>query len=112
MLTQFLPQFRRGRLFLLQRNERDDCLALHFIRTTNDRSFGNTGMADKSALNLRGTKSMSRYIQDVINPANYPEIAIFIPTRPISREIAVLNFTPIYFFVSRFISPDCSQHRG
>jgi hypothetical protein len=51
-------------------------------------------------------------IQDVINPANNPEISVFIAARAVAGEIIAFEFTPVLSPVPILVPIDRAQHCG
>ena len=54
---------------------------------------------------------MASHIQDVVDSAHDPKIAIFIAASAVAGEIVPLKFTPILLPVSCLVTVDRAQHR-
>src|SRR6266516_3726675 len=68
-------------------------------------------MADQRTFDFRCTQPVAGDIQDIIDPANNPEIAIFITARAIAGEITAFEFAPILSLVPLLVTVDRAQHR-
>ena len=53
---------------------------------------------------------MTGDIQHIIDTANDPEIAVFVPACTVAREVGTFDLGPILFFVARLVSVDCPKH--
>src|ERR1044072_3682010 len=93
------------------RHESHDFRFLHIVGTRDDRSLGDRSVRHERALNFRRSESMSAYINNIIDPAHYPKIAVSVAPRAVAREIDAFNLRPILLFVTLVITPDRSQHR-
>ena len=67
-------------------------------------------MAHQRAFYFRRAKSMTGDIENVINPANDPEIAVFIAARPVSGEVISRELAPILFFIALLVAVNRAQH--
>jgi hypothetical protein len=61
-------------------------------------------MTDQRAFYFRCAKPVPSHIQDVIDPANDPEIAVFIAARAVSGEIITFKFAPVLLSITRFVA--------
>src|SRR5690348_13168093 len=68
-------------------------------------------MADERALNFRCPKSVPGHIQDIIDPAHDPKIAVFVAPGTVARQVIALKFAPILLSITRFVPEDGAQHR-
>ena len=54
---------------------------------------------------------MAGNIYNIINAAHYPEVAVFIFTRSVSRKVKSFVLAPVLLFEALFIAIDCAGHR-
>src|ERR1041384_4308837 len=54
---------------------------------------------------------MPAYINNIIDPAHYPEIAVIVAPCPVPGKVNPLNLRPILLPVALIIAPDGPQHR-
>src|SRR5215218_9727357 len=94
-----------------ERHESHHRRSLYIIRTRDDRSLRYRRVRDERALNFRRSESMSAYINNIIDPAHYPEIAVLIAARAVASEIDAFNLRPVLLFITLVVAPDRSQHR-
>src|SRR5438270_25072 len=88
---QIVGSFHAG----FQSNESDYALAFQFVGPPNDRGLGNFRVTYQSALNLGCSKPVSRNIEDIVDPADDPEITILVATRTIAGQIISLVLAPV-----------------
>ena len=67
-------------------------------------------MTDKRAFDFRCAESVTSNIQNVIDPANDPEIAILIASGTVAGEIISWELAPILFFVALLVAVNRAQH--
>src|SRR5205823_14703300 len=91
-------------------HKRDNSLAFQLIRPADHRCFGYSWVAHERAFYFRCAKSVARYVENIINAANDPEIAVFIAARAVAGEIIALEFVPVLLPVARLIAVDGAQH--
>src|ERR1044072_8387008 len=94
-----------------ERHESHHRRSLHIVRTRDHSALRNRRVRHERALNLRCSESMSAYINNIIDPAHYPKIAVPIAARAVSREIDAFNLRPVLLLVTLIVAPDRSQHR-
>src|SRR6185369_8912380 len=94
-----------------ERHESHHCRTLHIIRTRDHRSLRDRRVRDERALNLRRSESMSAYINNIIDAAHYPKIAVPVAARAVAREIDTFNLRPVLLLVTIVVAPDRPQHR-
>jgi hypothetical protein len=68
-----------------------NCLTSKFIVDTNNSSFGNGMVLNKSSFNFGGRKTMSRYINDIIDTASDPVITFMIATSSVTSELNYIS---------------------
>src|SRR5438067_4979830 len=68
-------------------------------------------MTDQGAFNFRCTKPVACHIEDVIDTAYDPKIAIFIASRAVAGEIIDLKFDPVLLPITGLIAVNGGQHR-
>src|SRR5678815_1418044 len=89
-----------------ERHEGHHRRPLHIVRARDDRSLRDCRVRHKRALNLRRSESMSAYINNIIDPAHYPKIAVPVAARAVAREIDAFNLRPVLLFVSLVVTPN------
>src|SRR5215217_6686677 len=94
-----------------ERHEGHDRRSLQIVRTRDNRSLRDRRVRDERALNFRRSESMSAYINNIIDPAHYPKIAVPVAARAVAREIDTFNLRPVLLLVTLVVAPDRSQHR-
>ena len=70
--------------------------------------FGDCAVRHECALNLSRSESMSAYINNIIDPAHYPEITVRVAPRTIAREVYAVNLRPVLLFITIVVAPDRS----
>src|SRR5712691_8824583 len=110
MLAQFFTQGGLGAEATFEGDEGNQRLTFEIIRSADHRGLGNFWMADERALDLRGADAMAGNIEDIIDAANDPEIAVFVLPAAITGEVAALDLAPINLFVALRIAPEAAQH--
>ena len=68
-------------------------------------------MTDQGAFNFRCTKPVACHIEDVIDTANDPKIAVFIAPRAVASEIIALKFAPVLLPITGLVAINGAQHR-
>src|SRR6516165_7837823 len=68
-------------------------------------------MAYQRAFYFGCAKSVASHIENVINSADDPEIAVLIATRTVCGEVIAGELAPILFFVALLVAVNCAQHR-
>src|SRR5204862_913985 len=111
MFAQFFFQIVRGLHSALHCDESDNALSLQFVRPANDRRFGDLRVTHQRTLDLRGTEPVTSYVQNVIDSADDPKIAVLVATRAVAGQIISLVLAPVLFIVALLVAVDCAQHR-
>src|SRR5215213_905852 len=94
-----------------ERHESHHCRSLQIVGTRDDRSLCDCRMRHERALNFRSSESMSAYINNIIDPAHYPKIAVPIAARAVTCKIDTFNLRPVLLLVTFVVAPDRSEHR-
>ena len=81
-------------------------------RTADYGGFGDLGMGDERGLDFHGAEAMAADVDDVVDAAHEPEVAVGIAARAVAGEVAAGNFAPIGFFVALRVAVDGARHRG
>ena len=79
MIAQFFFQRRRWAGAAFQGDKCDDALALSFHPAVLPRPLPPLSVTDQCAFDFRGAETMPGDIEDVVDPANDPKIAIADP---------------------------------
>jgi len=112
VLAQFFTKRGLGAEATLEGDEATSAWPLRSSGRPTTGGLRNLFMADKGALNLRGANPMAGNIQDIIDAAHNPEIAVFVLPAAITGEVAALDLAPIRIFVALRIAPEAAQHAG
>ena len=67
-------------------------------------------MADERAFYFRCSKSVASHVQNVIDAANYPGVAVFIAAGAVAGEIIAFELAPVLMSIARFVPVDRAQH--
>ena len=78
-----------------QGDKRNHALTFQFIGSADDGSFRDRFVSDERALDFGGSEPMARNVEDVIDSANDPKIAVLISSCSVAGEIAALDFAPV-----------------
>src|SRR5207244_7575886 len=73
--------------------------------------FRNSRVADERTFYFRRAKSVASDVQNVVDPANDPEIAVFIPACAVASQIITFELTPVLLSIARLVPVDRAQHR-
>src|ERR1051325_4014774 len=95
----------------LERNESHNRRSFYLIRTRHNRRFGNSTVRHQRALDFRCSESVATYIDNIVDTAHYPEIAVFVAPRAVTREVNALDLRPVLLFVALVVTPNRSEHR-
>src|ERR1700687_1020006 len=107
MLFQFVARY--GSSF--QRHKATDSLSLELVRFAYDCSLGNARMMNQCAFNLHRAQAMARNVEDVIDPAHDPEIAVAVLTSAVSGEVTVRHLGPVLLTISLIVAVNRAEHR-
>src|ERR1043166_4400325 len=55
---------------------------------------------------------MAAYVNNIVDSAHYPEIALLITPGAVAREVNSVDLRPILLFVALVVAPDGPEHRG
>src|SRR5687767_6738844 len=81
------------------------------MEAADNRGFRNLRVIDKRALDFHRADAMARYVDDVVDAPEYPEVAVFVALRAVAREICrAIPFAPVLLYESLGISVDAAQH--
>ena len=76
------------------------------------RSFRNGFVGRESALNLSGSQTMARHVENVVDAADDPEVAVLIAPGAVSGGIEALEFAPVLFPVAGLVAVNGAEHGG
>src|SRR6185369_5028381 len=68
-------------------------------------------MRNECALDFCSSKSMPAYINNIIDSAHYPEIAVIVAPCTVAGKVNSVNLRPVLLPVTLIVAPDCPQHR-
>src|SRR5215207_5456803 len=92
-------------------HESHDRRSLQIIRTRDDCRLRDCTVRHECAFYFCRSEPMTAYINNIIDPAHYPEITVPIAARAVAREIDPFNLRPVLLLVTLVVSPDGPQHR-
>src|SRR5258708_1281411 len=110
VLAQILFQFVAWYGSSFQRHKAADPLSLEFVRFAHHCSLGDPGMMDQRAFDLHGAQAMARHVEDVIDPAHDPKIAVAVFTGAVSREVAVRHLAPVLLTIAFIVAVNRAEH--
>src|SRR5581483_1620043 len=112
MPAQFILESIAGSDTRFQCDECDHRLALPFVRSANDRCFCHSRMTHQRALDLGRAQPVPGYVEDVVDSAHDPEVAVLVAARAVAGEIITLKFAPVLLAIAPLVAVDGAQHRG
>jgi hypothetical protein len=77
------------------------------VRHSNDRSFGDISMSDQGTFDLSRAHPVTRYIDDIVDPASDPIIPILVPTAAVPSEVHAGEGGEIGLEEALMIAPHC-----
>ena len=87
-LDEFFLQRVRRLLAQVQRDIGVDALALDIMRGTHDSTLSDFWVGDEGAFDLCRAHPVAGYVDDVVNAARDPVVAILIPPGTVAREVS------------------------
>ena len=73
----------------LERHERDDRLPGVLVVLADHGRLGDVGVGDDRRLDLGGREAVAGDVDDVVDAADHPEVAVAVPTRGVADEIGL-----------------------
>ena len=67
-------------------------------------------MADKSTLDLGGAEAVSGYVEDIVDAADDPKVAILVTAGTVTGEVSPLDLAPVLLAVAALVSPNAAEH--
>ena len=80
--------------------------------TADDGGFGDLGVGDERGLDLHGAEAVAADVDDVVDAAHEPVVAVGVAARAVAGEVAAGDLGPVGLFVALLIAVDGSRHRG
>src|SRR5438105_13308517 len=111
MLALFFLQGIGRRATAFKRDQRDDGRAFQLVWLSDDGCLSHRFMRHQSAFDLGRAETMTGDVDDVVDPAHDPEIAVLISARAIAGKIDSGNLRPVLLLVTRIVSVDRAEHR-
>src|SRR5205085_9103100 len=106
----FLQRISR-RATAFKRDERDDGRAFQLVWLSDDGCLSHRLMRHQSAFDLGRAETMTGDVDDVVDPAHDPEIAVLISARTIAGKIDAGNLRPVLLPVTRIVPVNRAEHR-
>ena len=84
------------------------------MREADDRRLGDRLVGDERALDLGGAQPVSRDVDDVVDPAEQPEVAVVVHARAVTGEVAPREALEVHLAHPRVlgVAPRTAQHAG
>ena len=101
-----------GLVAALERDEGGDGLALEVVGAADDGGFGDLGMGDERRLDFHGAEAVAADVDDVVDAAHEPEVAVGVHARAVAGEVAAGDVGPIGLAVALGIAVDGAGHGG
>src|SRR5450830_1674953 len=113
VLLQLRDERVGWRVPLLQRDEGGNRLSLDLVRLADDSGFGDAGIIDERALDLRRAEPVPRDVQHIVHAAQQPVEAVLIQARAVAGEVrAVGPLAPVLPDEAIGIAVDATEHGG
>ena len=84
-----------GGLARLERDEGGDRLALQVVGLADDGGLGHLGVADQGALDLHRREPVAGDVQDVVDAAHDPVVAVLVAAGAVAGEVAAGDLAPV-----------------
>src|SRR6185312_7717888 len=111
-LPQLFLEFRAWLISFFERHEGCNRLPLHIVRTPDHCCFCDLGVRDQSRLDLHRTQPVSADVDNVIDAAHKPEVAVGVHACAVAGEIDSGNVREIGLLIPLRIAPDRPRQRG
>ena len=95
VLHQLLFQVLVGRIATFKGDEAADCLSLEIVRLADHGGLGHLLMADQRAFNFHRAQAVPGNVDDVINAAHDPEIAVLVAAGTVTGEVLAFDLAPV-----------------
>ena len=102
----------RGLVAGFERDEGGDGLAFEIVGTADDRGFGDFGVGDERGLDFHGAEAVAADVDDVVDAAHEPEVAVGVLARAVAGEVAAGNVGPVGLLVALGVAVDGAGHGG
>src|SRR5207248_11618918 len=112
MLAQCFLQRISRRATAFKCDERDDRRTFQLVGFSDDGCLSHGFMRHQSAFDLSRAETMTGDINDVVDSAHDPEIAVLISARTIAGKIDSGNLRPVLLPVTRIVPVNRAEHRG
>src|SRR5262249_21782377 len=76
------------------------------------RSLGDGRVRDERALDLGGTDAMTGDVQDVVDAAHDPVVAVLVAPRAVAGEVAARDIAEVLLPEALVVAPPRAEHRG
>ena len=112
MVAKLLEHLDRGSLVALQRHVGDDRLSRRRVGPATDSGLCDFWMIDEGRLDLDRRESMTGDVHHVVDPAEQPEVTVFIYPRAVACEVVPREARPVRLAEPRVVTEDPTHHRG
>src|ERR1700723_1060002 len=93
-----------------QSHKADDGLAFDLVGARDHGRLGHGRVAYEGAFDFHGAEAMAGDFDDVVDPAEYPDVAVFVALRGVACEIDSGNFVPVFARVALVVAIDGAKH--
>ena len=111
-LAQLVFQCVGGLVAAFERDEGGDGLAFEIVGAADDGGFGDLGMGDQGGLDFHGAEAVAADVDDVVDAAHEPEVAVGVLARAVAGEVAAGDIGPIGLLVALGVAVDGAGHGG
>ena len=110
MVAEFLLQFRRRFVPLLEGNENGNSLPFKFMRSADCSGFGDGRVGDEGGLDLRCTEAVAGYVKNVVKATDDPEVTLLVALGAITCRVEAGIVREIGFLETGFVSVNRAGH--
>ena len=84
-----------GLMTAFQRNKGGDGLPFQVVRAADDGGLSHLGVGHQRGLHFHGAQPVPAHVDDVVDPAHQPVVAILVHPGAVAGEVAARNFRPV-----------------
>lgn len=95
---------------VFDRDEGVDCLAREFVVDTHDSGFANSGVLDERGFDFGGTETVTGDVDDVVDTAADPVVALGVSCGSVTREVVSLVDVEVGVHISLVCAVDGTGH--
>ena len=110
--NQVLAKSVVGLVTVLDGNKGGDCLASELVGHTDDSGFSDSVMLDQGSLNLGSGQAVTGNVDNVIDTAADPVVALVVTSSTVTSEVVSLVDVQVCIHISLVCTPDGTSHAG